>query len=586
MGKSEINRSISMNCSAGNNIKNHFIQLFIPIIFILLICSVIYYNSLNAPFVFDDIVCIVRNYDITQLKDIIPKLINYDRPITILSFALNYYFGKLNTFGYHIFNIIIHIINCVLVFFIVKKMVFYVYQKKSVLYPFFVSLIFTVHPINTEVVTYIYNRSASLSSMFYLFSLIFFIKSIEKHKNYFILTVIFFILSYLTKQIGITLPLIILIFDYIYLSDFDIRKVIKKKSYHIVLWIVLVFLLVLQYFYFNETQLQKKDYFWTGLSYYLVQPWVILKFLKLSFIPIGFCIDHQIYPLRTLFEYRSISSLIFVIIMIIVIYKLFIRRTELSKLFLFAILWYFIILVPTSIIKVHIGERHFYLPNIGVYMVIVGLYFLVLRKDLYLVWNTILFILLIVHVTVLGIITVNRNKLYQNPLLLWQDVVKKYPNNALAHDHLGIIYHEKGALDKAYEEYIKSIELDPEKENAYTHLGVWYVDKKMYDESIKYFKEAVRIAPNNVEAINNLAGGYFMKNMFEEAIRNYRCALKINPYYLEARKNLAITYYKTGKYEEALQEYRFIKRNFTDEPVEKNMEELEKLILSKNIRKW
>ncbi len=155
----------------------------ISIILLTLITFGVYCNSLNAPFIYDDIAKIVKNPDIKKLGNIKNKLIypyagqksfmrnDSSRPLTYLTFTLNYYFGKLNPSGYRLFNLLFHILNALLVFLLIKKII-----PGSIIIPFFVSLFFAIHPVNTDAVTYIFGRSNVLVTFFYILSILFFKK--------------------------------------------------------------------------------------------------------------------------------------------------------------------------------------------------------------------------------------------------------------------------------------------------------------------------------------------------------------------------------------------------------------------------
>ncbi|MBI5874383.1 MAG: hypothetical protein HZB81_00780 [Deltaproteobacteria bacterium] len=152
----------------------------IPLIFILL-GFLIYSNVLYGPFIFDDGLFIRDNYQIRNLS--IFTDFSGTRYIGFLTFALNYYFGGLNTFGYHLVNIIIHIINAILVYFLVWFTLDRIKPKNPLLIaysdylPFVVSLIFLVHPIQTQAVSYITQRFESLVTLFFLLSLVLYIKA-------------------------------------------------------------------------------------------------------------------------------------------------------------------------------------------------------------------------------------------------------------------------------------------------------------------------------------------------------------------------------------------------------------------------
>src|SRR3989339_85736 len=213
------NIEIQQGFSIINSMKKLLKSNWFAVGLVIIATIIVYHNSLNAPFIFDDIPKIVENPDIQKLSNLKTKLIykyneqyhNFkrndpSRPLVYLTFTLNYYFGKLNPFGYHLFNLIIHIFNAILVFFLAKKIISVIYEKGSTplenvnnkiggkpcganggskspfcnnvrelysltgltLFPFLVSLLFAIHPINTNTVTYIFSRSDLLANMFYI----------------------------------------------------------------------------------------------------------------------------------------------------------------------------------------------------------------------------------------------------------------------------------------------------------------------------------------------------------------------------------------------------------------------------------
>ena len=397
---------------------------------------IVYHNSLKAPFIFDDMAKIVNNPDIQQLSNLKTKLIykysennkvfernDPSRPLVYLTFTLNYYFGKLNPFGYHLFNLIIHIFNAILVFFLAKKIISGIYEKGSTplenvnnkiggkpcgasggskspfcnnvrelysltgltLFPFLVSLLFAIHPINTNTVTYIFSRSDLLATFFYISSVLLFIKATDKNlpilKSFnplYILSLICFILAIFSKQIAVTLPAIILIYDYIFLNEYKVSKVIEKKNYHIPYWLLFIGYLAFRYFYLGGIGDIEAESTWNRYSYLIIQPYIILRYLKMLLIPTGLSIDHIINPVK-LYELKTIISFIFIIVVFLSSYIVYRKKTNISKLILFSILWFFIILSPTSSIfptTSPLVENRLYLSGIGFFIIFVIMCFL------------------------------------------------------------------------------------------------------------------------------------------------------------------------------------------------------------------
>src|SRR3989339_240170 len=572
---------------------------------------IVYHNSLKAPFIFDDMAKIVNNPDIQQLSNLKTKLIykysennkvfernDPSRPLVYLTFTLNYYFGKLNPFGYHLFNLIIHIFNAILVFFLAKKIISGIYEKGSTplenvnnkvggkpcganggskspfcnnvrelysltgltLFPFLVSLLFAIHPINTNTVTYIFSRSDLLATFFYISSLLLFIKVIEKNLSIFksfnslyILSLICFILAIFSKQIAVTLPAIILIYDYIFLSNFKISKIIEKKYYHIPYWLLFIGYLAFRYFYLGDIGDIEAESTWNRYDYLIIQPYIILRYLKMLLIPIGLSIHHFVNPLKLL-ELRTIISFLSLIVIFYVIYLIYKKKTNTSKLILFSILWFFIILSPTSSIfptTSPLVENRLYLSGIGFFIILVFVYFSIFKS--FKLSNIIIFPICI-YILLLGYCTIKRNYLYQYPLLLWQNVILQYPNNTIAHNSSGNLLFNLKRYEEAEREYREAIRTNANYAEAYYNLGLLLKKTKRYEEAEKEYRRAIRINTNHVKAHNNLGVLLYNTKRYEEAEKEYRKAIEISPNYIEAHNNLGVLLYNTKRYEEAEKE--------------------------------
>ncbi|MDD5687754.1 MAG: tetratricopeptide repeat protein [Elusimicrobia bacterium] len=599
---------------------------------IVIVTATIYIPSLNAPFIFDDMFKIVKNPDIKILNNITTKLIypysdskifernDPSRPLVYLTFTLNYYFGKLDTFGYHLVNLILHIFNAILLFFLTKIILSLVFPSHLRIYPFthfpifpfFVALFFAVHPISTSAVTYIFSRSDVLATFFYISSLVLFIDATKRNLPFssrrsecgfqslpdsrqsrfnfsYILSLICFVFALSSKPIAVTLPAIVLISDYILLNDFSIKKTVEKKYYHISFWVILIVYLLFRYFYFGAMGDVEAIVTWNIYDYLIIQPYIIFRYLKLLIIPVGLCIDHKINPLGIL-ELKTIISFLFLTMIFWLTYRIYRKKTDSSKIILFCILWFFIILLPTSSFfptTLPLEENRMYLSGIGFYFVLIFLYFSVFKS-----FNLPNFSIFLIcsYIFILGIITYKRNQLYQQPILMWQDVISKYPDNSNAHYNLGNLFCDSKKYEEAEKEFREAIRINPYYYGAYNNLGsVLFVLKrfeeaereyreatklgfsyaeshynlgnllynsKRYLEAEKEYKEAIRIDPNRSEAHNSLGVLLDDSKRFKEAEKEFRDAIRINPNCVDARTNLGILLYNSNKLEEAEKELR------------------------------
>jgi len=558
--------------------KNIFKITWLPIGILSGITFVLYYPSLRAPFIFDDTLKIVRNPDIKNLANIRTKLIypyekdktfirnDPSRPVVYLTFALNYYFGKLNPFGYHLFNVFIHLFNGILFFLLTKKIVLYSYKSRSLLIPFFVVILFLVHPINTEAVSYTFARSGSLATFFYISSLLLFLKTASNNKKFFIFSLLCFILSLYSKPIAVTFPVTILIFDYLFLSDCKISKVYERKYYHLSFWLILLFYLLFRYFYLGgigdievKSELILNRYF-----YIITQPYVILRYIKLLFIPTGLCIYHYPFRPETIFEPKILASFFLILMIFSICFWMYKKRKVNSRIILFSVLWFFIAISPTSSFfptAMVMAERRLYLSGYGIYLLQgILFHFLLFRKcgsSEILNNRKILFaVIFSVYVCFLAVTTWKRNKLYQNPEILWKETISRYPSNYQVYENLGLIYRERGEYDKAIKEYEKMIKGSPEYVNAYISLGGLYTKTGNYDKAIERYSKALELDPMREEINMEIGKLYYYTEKYQEAIQEFQEVIELNPGDLMAHYYLALTFDNKREYQKAIKEYR------------------------------
>ena len=230
-------------------------------IIIAVLTVIIFYNSLFNDFVFDDESVIQQNQGITALSNI-PKFFtgeegfhkvigNYYRPVVFTTYAIDYAIWKLNPFGYHLTNLLIHLIACLILFRIL--LILFSYSKFNLLVSLLGTLVFACHPIHTEAVSWISGRTDSLFTLFFFAAFYFYLKSqkhseSEKYKQNILLMLLFFVLGLLSKEMMITFPVIILLFDLIYTgfdSKFSFQNVKQRLPvYGLIAAVTILFLFV------------------------------------------------------------------------------------------------------------------------------------------------------------------------------------------------------------------------------------------------------------------------------------------------------------------------------------------------------
>ncbi len=561
---------------------NHAI---VPIL-IAITALLIYSNTFSSSFHFDDVESIVKDSRIRVLSNFLDT--SGTRYIGELSFALNYYLGGLNVFGYHLVNIVIHIIDGILIWWLVnltfKTPVMQrlpVNLQVSSLIALAASLIFITHPIQTQAVTYIVQRFASLATLFYLLSLVLFVRwRLSSGSGYrvalYLLSLFSVVLSMKTKEISFTLPFIILLYEFFFFRD-RLRKVYFLIPYLLTLLIIPLSIIGIGSHKplgdivgglgeaARETELISRG------SYLLTQFRVIVTYIRLLFLPVNQNLDYD-YPVYHAFFIPGVFlSFLFLLFLIGVGVYLLIRSQRngngYALLISFGIFWFFITLsVESSIIPIRdvIFEHRLYLPAVGAVIAFSSAVLYGFER-----WRgrigigkgegvsplSATVVLLLIIIVALSFATYQRNLVWRDGITLWSDVVSKSPLKARGYDGLGSAYLDHGRIDEAIKALRTALMLKPNYVNAHYNLGVAYENIGRIDEALKEYRTAVRLKPNYVNAHYNLGLAYEKLRRIDDAIEEYRTAVRLKPDFVEAHNNLGVTYAKQGRIDEAIEEF-------------------------------
>lgn len=546
------------------------IKILSPVI-IIIVGLIIYSNSFNSTFHFDDIGDIVessaiRNInDFRSLWDFCPR-----RVVGYYTIALNYHFHQLNVFGYHVVNVMIHLINALLVWWLVQLTLFTpALENKPIAaskysLALMAALLFVSHPVQTQAVTYIVQRLASLATMFYFLSLALYVYA-RTHGNKLYLfgaAGLSALLGMFTKEITFTLPFAVVLYEFTFLNSSNWQSLFKEKRVWIgaICLILLISVVPLIYLYdheaanlFNRTHpSQGHLYSITPASYLLTQFRVITTYIRLLFIPLNQNLDYD-YPISNhLFEIPTLLSFLFLLFLFAFSIFMFKRNRFVS----FGILFFFIALsVESSIIPIQnvIFEHRLYLPSFGFIIVFSAMIY-------YLLWQKNMKVALTIFLLIVGVnsvLTYSRNKVWQNDFSLWSDVVKKSPNKARPWNNLARYYLDKKNYQKAFIGYNKSIEINPDFFEAVYGRGILFQEIGDYEKAIADLSHAIEIEPGYFEAYNNRGFIYTMMHQYEKAFADFTMAIKINPNSEKVYNNLGLFYINLNEYDKAI--YQFIK---------------------------
>ncbi|RMF92526.1 MAG: tetratricopeptide repeat protein [Candidatus Schekmanbacteria bacterium] len=514
----------------------------------------IYSNTFKVPFLYDDVRIISNNPSIRKPLSSLSFLQGEgsNRPLLMFSFALNYAFGRLNVFGYHIVNLIFHIINSFLVFLILHLIFkFHINSGDGGAdenYSFFSSmagaLFFLCNPLATESVTYISSRSSLLSTTFFLSAFVLFI--LGRNKGSFL----HYLLSFLLFLLGVGFKETVLVFPFItaLYEIFFCKKGNKKTlSFYIPLILAVFFIVAFRYtfvFSLSSPDNTKRNIVHHILTESALIPYSLLK----TFLPFNLNIDHSFSLIKSPF---SIEFLLVLLVWIIIFWLLGKLSTTLNGS-AFSLFWFILSLSPHLLIRLNdlYAERWLYLPMIGVSFLISELlfYFFRSRYSKHLIICTVLIVLFF------SIGTFERNSIYKSEITLWKDAVKKSPLKARPHNNYGYALQKAGFVDEAIKEYLIALRINPLYIEAHNNLGAAYAEKGLYERAEYEFKRAISLKGDSPKTYNNLGMLYQRRGLLDLAIIKYKKAIRLDPSIAEVHNNLGYAYLSKGMTNMALEE--------------------------------
>ncbi|HTS16689.1 MAG TPA: tetratricopeptide repeat protein [Verrucomicrobiae bacterium] len=539
------------------------LRSFVPVL-IIAVGFWAYHNSFHGPFIFDDGPSITDNPHIRHLWPLFdamsapPGSPVDGRPVVCLTLALNYAWGGLNVRGYHAFNLMVHVASALVLFGIVRRTL---QARKS--HGRFgnaagwlaaaIALIWEVHPLQTESVTYVVQRTELLMGLFLLLTLYCALRGATSTRPlvWCVGAVASCALGMGSKEVMVCAPLIVLLYDRVFLAA-SFRELWQRRGgLYLGLaatWLILAGLVA------------RKTREATGLGVHGITSWnylkteagVIVYYLQLSLWPKNLVIDYYDWPITSSLRSALVPGAIVVGLLGATVCA-FRRRPELG--FLGA--WFFLVLAPTSSFLPSFGEvaaeRRMYLPLAAVITAVVlgafalGKRFFTNRRGAVLgcLAGGCL-------VATLMSLTIQRNRDYRSALAIWQDALQKRPHNARAHDNLGVTLVHLGRVAEAVEHYQAELQIEPGYLGGHYNLGIALATLGRPEEAVEQYQQALLIRPGYADAHNNLGIALIQVGRLPEAIEHFEEALRLNPHLADAHYNLGIALAQTGRLPEAM----------------------------------
>ena len=533
-----------------------------PIVVLALLGIGAYWNSLHAPFVFDDLDSVQRNRLVHFVNQYYNQFSAYPSPrsILFLTFAFNNWLNEQNPLGYHIVNLVLHILNGFLVFAIARRIYnaspsgrgrrdsqragapgegreFGPILRPSPYplpvgegYALIAAAFFLVHPIQTESVTYISSRSELLSTMAYLGGMLSFMWIPEQKIGFFasLLMLLLFALGFGFKETVVTFPAAILLYDYWFVAKANIRALLSRWRFY--LSFVVVGAAGSYWLLRDDFALVKT--FGGALQawhYFLTQFRVIARYIRLLVFPSGLNLDYDFPMSGSLLEPATLLSFLMILFLAFLGWKW--RNSR--QIYSFSILWFFLALSPTSsIIPIPdvIFEHRVYLPLVGVCLSFpFAMEWLVRKGNGLLQTRRVMFLSCLV-LAVLMVATIRRNDVWSDEVRLFSDVVAKSPHKLRPYENLVFAYMKRGQEEQALAVAKMGVESVPEQRvSLLDTIGNLYLRLGKTPDAIEYFKKS------NEEAVRLGAANTFLATSFNNLGVAYLAFAKTQPQNSESR---------------------------------------------------
>ena len=538
--------------------KLNNIKILLLLLILTLVTLAVYFNAFTVPFYLDDFYHLRDN---NMLKEgSLQAILEFQRPIGVLSFWANFQLGFDSLIALHATNIIIHIINALLVFLFVKALFITPILKQHPLAKYhgyialLVAFIFAVHPLHTQAVTYLVQRFASLALVFYLLSLICYIKarvsaSIPIAGLWLIASIAAMLLAFLTKQNAVTLVGVLMLIE-VYL--FASKRLAKWLIYGGILAVIAA-LAIWQFDLFTPylaklDKLTTETERFTRLEYLFSQFSVLTIYIGKVFFPFPLRLEYGYAP-ADFSTLNNLLSLCFLVGLLALAYRF---RAK-NPLLLFGVLFYFIAHgVESSIIPIKdiIVEHRTYIPNVGLLIALVSSVFIFVNKPQQL--KVALGAFAVVAVA-LAITASYRNAQWQNPRAFYEYELSLNPNHKRLSANLAKVYLEAGDLQLGIAQLEKTIELkqgqiDEDLANnliaAAIEAGNFKQAQKIADGLLPNIKNSY----TRSQVLTNLGVLHLRKSKLAEAESYFKQALA-EPWYLaDTHFAIAVVYFQTNRF--------------------------------------
>lgn len=438
----------------------------------------------------------------------------------MLSYAIDYFFWKLDVRGYHLTSILWHVLAALGVY----GLVTHLYDDR--LSAFLAALFFVIHPAHTEAVAYMSGRADPMFLSLLLLAFIFYIRGTEKKGvalTESLLIAVCFVSALLCKEHALIFGALIAVY----------HAAFSKK----IKWVpaLAVAAITSGYLFFRLS-----DYQLLGV----IHPYkltlaerlpgvfsALAQYARLLVLPFGL---HMEYGMKLL-NWWNPSVMAGIALFLIALYVLYVKRT--NREIFFPLAWFFVAIIPVSnlfMLNAAMAEHWIYLPSVGIFTLTA----LVLTRGLQSRHRTVVLAGTIAATLFFSILTIRQNETWREAVSFYERTLRFEPNSSRMYNNLGAVLKEQGKMEEARRAIEKAVEINPEIADSQFNLGYFYAIEGRLDEALACYQKTITLNPRHYIAYNNIGGIYEATDNDTLALSFYRRALGVNPQYEQAARNL------------------------------------------------
>ena len=524
----------------------------------------IYANTFSASFHFDDFAVIINNPAIRNLWDLggIFNAFN-TRFIPGWTFAVNYAFGQLNVVGYHFFNIWLHVCNAVLLYAFAHQLLSLDNRNpvrndvRKIWIALAAALVFLTHPLATQPVNYIWQRTTLFVTFFYLGTFVLYVQfHLTKSKKFYIAALGTCLLAMFSKENAFLLPAMLILIELVFFrEEIRTRKFWSKVlPFILMMAVVPIFLqrtdvLTLELMRPHsltqgvaENVISRKDYLMTQVN-------VLRTYLCFFILPIGQNVDHD-FPYASSAGWMAWLTSVSVLVLFLSAGLYFFSKNRIVS---FCIFWFFVTTLIESLVTSPdlFVEHRMYLPMAG--LCLGSSVFLFDSLGIRNVKTGVIIVLIIA--SVFAALTIKRNLVWKDDLTLWSDAVEKSPLKARPFNNRGLVFKKVGYLDLALNDLNRAIAINPKYAQAYQNRGHLQKMRGDYDAALRDYSAVLLLEPGNADIYSSRGSIYKRKGEMDKAMEDYTVSIKLNPKNPEVYSLRAYLYQLKDELDKAMADY-------------------------------